>query len=98
RNSPATATRLASGTSSTLACRSTRRSRTATPITAFRSTAPRCRLRHGAHGTVKLLIERGAAVDVADANGRTPLALAVRAAVDSYWIGWRSPESVAALL
>src|SRR6185503_5805302 len=50
------------------------------------------------HGTVKLLIERGAAVGVADANGRTPLALAVRAAVDSYWIGWRSPESVAALL
>jgi len=50
------------------------------------------------HGTVKLLIERGAAVGVADANGRTPLALAVRAAVDSYWIGWRSPESVAALI
>jgi ankyrin repeat protein len=47
---------------------------------------------------VKLLIERGAAVNRADANGRTPLALAVRAAVDSYWSDGRSPESVRALL
>ncbi len=48
--------------------------------------------------TVKLLIERGAAVDVQDEKGRTPLALAVRAAVDSYWKQRRTPESVAALL
>ena len=51
-----------------------------------------------AHATVKLLIERGSPVDVPDANGRTPLALAVRACVDSYWMSRRSPESVEALL
>jgi ankyrin repeat protein len=50
------------------------------------------------HGTVKLLIERGAAVDARDSKGRTPLALAVRACVDSYWTHLRSPESVEALL
>ena len=50
------------------------------------------------HATVKLLLERGAAVDARDGRGRTPLALAVRACVDSYWIGRRSPESVEALL
>jgi len=50
------------------------------------------------HATVKLLIERGAAVDVADGKGRTPLALAVRACVDSYWTDSRTPESVEALL
>jgi ankyrin repeat protein len=50
------------------------------------------------HATVKLLIDRGAAVDPLDGQGRTPLALAVRACVDSYWSYRRSPESVAALL
>jgi hypothetical protein len=50
------------------------------------------------HATVKLLLERGAAVDAPDGRGRTPLALAVRACVDSYWMGRRSPESVQALL
>lgn len=50
------------------------------------------------HATVKLLIERGAPVDAVDGKGRTPLALAVRACVDSYWADQRSPESVAALL
>jgi ankyrin repeat protein len=50
------------------------------------------------HATVKLLIERGAQVDAPDGKGRTPLALAVRACVDSYWTGRRSPESVQALL
>ncbi len=48
--------------------------------------------------TVKLLIERGAPLDVPDGKGRTPLALAVRACVDSYWTYRRSPESVEALL
>ena len=37
------------------------------------------------HATVKLLIERGAPVDALDGKGRTALALAVRACVDSYW-------------
>jgi ankyrin repeat protein len=50
------------------------------------------------HSAVKLLIERGAQVNVADAKGSTPLGLAVRACVDSYWTGRRSPESVKALL
>lgn len=48
--------------------------------------------------TVKLLIERGAPVNVPDGKGRTPLALAVRACVDSYWTYRRTPESVEALL
>jgi ankyrin repeat protein len=50
------------------------------------------------HATVKLLVERGAPVDVPDGKGRTPLMLAVRACVDSYWRDRRSPESVATLL
>ena len=50
------------------------------------------------HNSVKLLIERGAPVNTRNANGRTPLALAVRACVDSYWTRRRSPESVDALL
>jgi ankyrin repeat protein len=48
--------------------------------------------------TVSLLIARGAPIDVPDGKGRTPLALAVRACVDSHWTGRRSPESVEALL
>jgi ankyrin repeat protein len=50
------------------------------------------------HATVKLLIERGASVNVPDGKGRTPLALAVRACVGSYWTHRRSPESVQMLL
>ena len=50
------------------------------------------------HATVKLLIQRGAPVHARDGAGRTPLALAIRASVDSYWTHKRSPESVAALL
>ena len=48
--------------------------------------------------TVKLLIERGAPVDAKDGKGRTPLALAVKACVDSYWTYRRTPEAVRALL
>ena len=48
--------------------------------------------------TVRLLIGRGAPVDAADGAGRTPLALAVRACVDSYWAERRTPEIVEALL
>ena len=47
---------------------------------------------------VKLLLERGSPVDVPDPGGRTPLALAVKACVDSYWTEYRSPESVRLLL
>jgi ankyrin repeat protein len=61
--------------------------------TALHSAAWRAR-----HATVKLLIDRGGQVDATDGNGRTPLMLAVRATVDSYWTGWRTPESVDALL
>jgi ankyrin repeat protein len=50
------------------------------------------------HSTVRLLVERGAKVDARDGDGRTPLALAVRACVDSYWAYRRSPESVEILL
>jgi ankyrin repeat protein len=50
------------------------------------------------HPTVRFLIERGAMLEARDGNGRTPLALAVRACVDSYWTERRSPESVEALL
>jgi ankyrin repeat protein len=48
--------------------------------------------------TVKLLIARGASANVLDGKGRTALALAVRACVDSYWKGRRTPESVETLL
>jgi ankyrin repeat protein len=50
------------------------------------------------HDTVRLLIDRGAPVDAVDADGRTPLMLAVRACVDSYWAARRAPDSVDALL
>jgi ankyrin repeat protein len=50
------------------------------------------------HATVRLLIEHRSPIDVPDGKGRTPLALAVRACVDSYWMGRRTPESVQALL
>jgi hypothetical protein len=52
----------------------------------------------GRPAVVKLLIGRGSPVDLPDANGRTPLALAVRACVDSYWTERRSPEAIEALL
>jgi ankyrin repeat protein len=47
---------------------------------------------------VKELLERGAPVNAFDGKGRTALQLAVRACVDSYWTGRRSPDSVAILL
>lgn len=48
--------------------------------------------------TVRLLIERNSPVNALDGRGRTPLALAVKACVDSYWTERRSPESVQVLL
>lgn len=47
---------------------------------------------------VKELIARGAPVNALDAKGRSALALAVKACVDSYWKDRRSPDSVEALL
>lgn len=50
------------------------------------------------HDVVRVLLERGARVHARDARGVEPLALAVRACVDSHWTHRRSPESVEALL
>jgi ankyrin repeat protein len=50
------------------------------------------------HATVRLLIDRGSPIDARDGKGRTPLMLAVRACVDSWWKGRRKPDSVKALL
>lgn len=47
---------------------------------------------------VQLLLERGAAVNARDGKERTPLMLAVRACVDSYWTERRTPEPARLLL
>lgn len=47
---------------------------------------------------VQILIDAGSPVDVPDKHGQTPLALAVKASIDSYWKERRSPDSVKALL
>lgn len=47
---------------------------------------------------VRTLLSAGADPSATDARGRTPMMLAVRACVDSYWTDRRSPESVEALL
>jgi hypothetical protein len=52
----------------------------------------------GYPAVVKTLIAAGSPVDVANKNGQTPLALAIKACVDSYWTARRSPDSVKALL
>lgn len=52
----------------------------------------------GYPAVVTTLIAAGASIDVPDKNGQTPLALAVKACVDSYWTARRSPDSVKALL
>ena len=46
----------------------------------------------------KLLLSRGAAVNLLDGKGRSPLQRAVLACTDSYWKRHRSPEWVAPLL
>ncbi|HYH83494.1 MAG TPA: ankyrin repeat domain-containing protein [Longimicrobium sp.] len=65
---------------------------------AKQSTALHSAAWRASHDTVRLLIDRGAAVVARDGAGRTPLELAVRACVDSYWTARRSPASVEALL
>ena len=50
------------------------------------------------HGTVELLVERGAQVEALDGAGKTPIELAVRACVDSHWRELRSADSVRTLL
>ncbi len=50
------------------------------------------------HDTLRFLLARGAALNQRDGQGRTPLALAIRACVDSYWKDRRTPESIEALL
>lgn len=47
---------------------------------------------------VELLLQRGAQVDARDGKGRTPLMLAVKACVDSYWTERRTPEPARLLL
>lgn len=53
---------------------------------------------HAWPDTVRELIARNPPVNAVDGKGRTALALAVRACVDSYWTMRRSPDSVRALL
>jgi len=65
---------------------------------AKRSTALHVAAWRARHATVKLLIARGADVNARDGQDRTPLMLAVKACVDSYWSDWRKPDSVEALL
>lgn len=50
------------------------------------------------HDTVRFLIDQGLLVESRDGKGRTPLVLAIKACVDSYWTERRKPDSVAALL
>ena len=50
------------------------------------------------HAVVRLLLAQGAVVEAVDGAGHTPLQLAVRACVDSWWMEMRTPDSVQALL
>jgi len=52
----------------------------------------------GHSSVVGLLVARGANVNARDGAGRTPLMLAVKACVDSYWMNRRTPDSVRVLL
>jgi ankyrin repeat protein len=50
------------------------------------------------HNVVRVLIEREAPLNITDGHGRTPLMLAIRACVDSYWSNRRKLSSIEALL
>ncbi len=52
----------------------------------------------GEADTMRLLIERGAAVNARDGKGRTALQLAVRACTESYWMRRRSMEWIEPLV
>lgn len=65
--------------------------------------APMCTALHaaawrGRPAAVRALLAAGADPSAKDGRDRTPLMLAVRACVDSYWTDRRTPESVEALL
>jgi ankyrin repeat protein len=66
--------------------------------TAKNSTALHVAAWRARHETLRLLLGRGASVNALDDWGRTPLSLAIKACVDSYWINRRSPDSIEALL
>jgi ankyrin repeat protein len=65
---------------------------------ALNSTALHSAAWHGWPEVVRELLARGTAVNAIDGWGRSALALAVKACVDSYWKNRRVPDSVAALL
>jgi ankyrin repeat protein len=50
------------------------------------------------HNVVRLLIDRGAPLNVMDGTNHTPLQLAIRACVNSYWTYRRKTSSIEALL
>ncbi len=66
---------------------------------AGKSTALHAAAWRARHETVKALLDHGGAdVNLPDGKGRTPLMLAAKACVESYWTEMRAPDSVAALL
>jgi hypothetical protein len=65
---------------------------------AINSTALHVAAWRACHDAVKKLIARGTPVDALDGRGRTALQLAIKACVDSFWVEWRKPDSVKALL
>ena len=63
-----------------------------------RSTALHVAAWRGWPAVVELLVKSGVDVNAVDGMRRTPLQLAVRACVDSYWTDRRTPQSVRTLL